>query len=116
MLYEVITRRDTKDISANADSINNQKVSGMLYELSGYELNEKNSFEQPERIKPAEQEVEFDDAIFSYEFAKESIRITSYNVCYTKLLRRHSSPWQDQAVRAQKLQYIHRSHHQDQPP
>ncbi len=70
-----ILRRDTKDISANADSINNQKVSGMLYELSGYELNEKNSFEQPERIKPAEQEVEFDDAIFSYEFAKESITI-----------------------------------------
>lgn len=50
------------------------KLEGSVYELAGFELDDKNSFETPDKVKPTEKSVS-NDASFNYTFPKYSVTV-----------------------------------------
>ncbi len=50
-----------------------------VFEISGYAANEKNSFEQPDKIKPKEYEFAAEESAVTFQFAKESITFLRFH-------------------------------------
>ncbi|MDF2803154.1 MAG: alpha-L-arabinofuranosidase, partial [Anaerocolumna sp.] len=54
-----------------------KKLQGKVYELSGYLKEEVNSFESPTKVVPVEKEIDV-KGCFKYTFAKESVTVIRF--------------------------------------
>lgn len=61
------------------EGIDKEDLSGTIYEMSGYELEEENSLETPEKIVPKQHEMKVKGNTIDYEFPKQSITIMRFN-------------------------------------
>jgi len=57
------------------EDIDVEKLSGTIYEMSGYKLEDENSFETPELVVPKQRDFEFNVEDFTYEFPMQSITL-----------------------------------------
>ncbi len=64
----VLTTIDLQDYAKD-------KLKGTVYELSGYELTDVNSFEAPDKISPKQKDFEASNSFYEYEFPKQSITV-----------------------------------------
>ncbi|MBU5595534.1 carbohydrate binding domain-containing protein [Amphibacillus sp. MSJ-3] len=55
--------------------ITKDKLESTIYELSGHALNDQNSFEYPEKIKPKQKMIVIEDQVVDYEFAQHSVTV-----------------------------------------
>jgi alpha-L-arabinofuranosidase len=57
------------------DGMQEKVLDGMIFEMSGYELDAENSFEAPELISSKQKNFSVNGNVFAYEFPKQSITI-----------------------------------------
>ncbi|HEX7712566.1 MAG TPA: alpha-L-arabinofuranosidase C-terminal domain-containing protein [Bacillota bacterium] len=57
------------------DGMKKKSIMGKIYEMSGYELNNENSFEYPQLVVVKQKKFSLDSHIFDYEFPKHSITV-----------------------------------------
>jgi alpha-L-arabinofuranosidase len=57
------------------EGIEDEAVSGRIFEMSGYKLEAENSFEAPQLVAPRQKDFSVNGKAFSYEFPKQSITI-----------------------------------------
>ncbi|MDM5327817.1 alpha-L-arabinofuranosidase C-terminal domain-containing protein [Neobacillus sp. CF12] len=61
------------------DEIEKENLTGSIYEMSGYELEEENSFETPEKVAPKQYEIKVKGNTINHKFPKQSITIMRFN-------------------------------------
>lgn len=76
VILKVVNVQD-KNMKANVTLLNhpNRNIKGKIYKMAGYDLEAKNSFDQPELVKPLETEISMNDTIFDYEFEGQSLTV-----------------------------------------
>jgi len=76
IILKAVNVRD-KEISVTIDlkGLEGQSLYGKIYEMSRYELDAENSFENPEFVVPVEKEFRAERNIFEYKFSKHSITV-----------------------------------------
>jgi alpha-L-arabinofuranosidase len=52
-----------------------ENTTGSIFEMSGYQLNDENSFKAPKKIVPKQMEITFKGNTLDYEFPKQSITV-----------------------------------------
>jgi alpha-L-arabinofuranosidase len=57
------------------EGFNKDTIKGSIFEMSGYELNDENSFETPGKIVPKQKDITLSDNILDYQFPKQSITV-----------------------------------------
>lgn len=73
VIIKAVNLRD-ESASAEVRIMGKESVSGTVYELSGCELSDMNSFEEPRKVCPTEREFS-DKGEFRYEFPKRSVTV-----------------------------------------
>lgn len=62
------------------DGIYQETITGTIYEMSGFNLDDENSFESPELVSPKQKDFSIRGNIFEYEFPKQSITVFRIDV------------------------------------
>jgi alpha-L-arabinofuranosidase len=57
------------------EDLEQENLTGSIFEMSGYKPEAENSFEAPELVAPKEREFKAEGTTFQYEFPKQSITI-----------------------------------------
>jgi alpha-L-arabinofuranosidase len=57
------------------EGFNKDTIKGSIFEMSGYELDDENSFETPGKIVPNQKDITLSDNILDYQFPKQSITV-----------------------------------------
>jgi len=57
------------------EGIEQVTVTGSIFEMSGFNLDDENSFKYPKLVSPKQKDINIDEKEFSYEFPKSSITI-----------------------------------------
>lgn len=80
IIVKVVNVQDTPvKVQIELEQIGKEDLSATIYEMSGYELEEENSFETPEKIVPKQHDITVKANKIDYEFPKQSITIIRFN-------------------------------------
>lgn len=76
LIIKVVNLKEN-DVKADINILNSSKdeLNGRVYYMSGYKLEDKNSFENPTLVSPKEEDIKVTNKEFTYEFKKESLTI-----------------------------------------
>lgn len=76
VIVKVVNIQD-KPMSASIDFKNyhNASLKGTVYQMAGFGLEDKNSFEQPKLVSPKEWDIVIEGSLIDYEFPAHSLTI-----------------------------------------
>lgn len=65
----------SQEVQIVLEGINKELLSGEIFKMSDYKLEDENSFSEPQKIVPEEKDIKVNGNTFCYEFPKQSIII-----------------------------------------
>ncbi|MEH7482640.1 alpha-L-arabinofuranosidase C-terminal domain-containing protein [Neobacillus drentensis] len=61
------------------EDIEKETIVGTIFEMSGYELSDENSFDTPKKILPKPKDITITGNTLNYEFPKHSITVVRFH-------------------------------------
>jgi alpha-L-arabinofuranosidase len=66
-------------VQIELENMEKESITGSIFEMSGYELSDENSFETPNKIVPKQKEITISRNTLDYQFPKESITVMRFH-------------------------------------